>query len=107
MLLAAEYIPSLLLQLTPSRMLGRYSGIGNRPPVFPVLGGISSYRLLIPDWPGIGNRESGIGNRESGIGNRESGIGNRESGIGNRAVSRFGREPGIGVPGRHAGDFLV
>ncbi len=38
--------------------------------------------------------------------------GNRESGIrvGKRAVSRFGREPGIGVPGRrgrHAGDFLV
>ncbi len=31
----------------------------------------------------------------------------RESGIGKRAVSRFGREPGIGVPGRHAGGFLV
>jgi hypothetical protein len=103
MLLAAEYIPSLLLQLTQdARTL-----LGNREsdPPFSRFGGggISSYRLPIPDRPGIGNRESGIGNRESGIGNRESGIGKR-------AVSPFGREPGIGVPpgrGRHAGDFLV
>jgi hypothetical protein len=98
MLLAAEYIPSLLLQLT--RMLGRYSGIGNRTPRFPVFGG--DFKLPTPDSDRLaGNRESarGIGNRESGIGNRESGIGNRETGNGKRAVSRFGREPGIGAHG--------
>ena len=74
MILAAEYIPSLL-QL----MLGRHSGIGNRIPRFPGLGGIS--RFPIPEWPGIGNRETGR--------------------------FPFGREPGIGVPIRRAGDFLV
>ena len=53
------------------------SGIGS--PVFPVLGGIS--RFPIPEWPGIGNRETGR--------------------------FPFGREPGIGVPIRRAGNFLV
>jgi hypothetical protein len=81
MLLAAEYIPSLL-QL----MLGRHSGIGNRSPRFPGLGG--DFLILDSRFPS--GRESGIGNRETG---------------------RFpiGREPGIGVPipSRRAGDFLV
>ena len=51
------------------------SGIGS--PVFPVLGGVS--RFPIPEWPGIGNRETGR--------------------------FPFGQEPGIGVPIRRAGDF--
>jgi hypothetical protein len=56
------------------------SGIGLiGSPVFPVWGGIS--RFPIPEWPGIGNRETGR--------------------------VPFGREPGIGVPIRRAGDFLV
>jgi hypothetical protein len=62
-------------------MLGRHSGIiGNRIPRFPVFGGGIS-RFPIPEWPGIGKRETG----------------------------RFpiGGEPGIGVPIRRAGDFLV
>ncbi len=53
------------------------SGIGS--PVFPAFGGIS--RFPIPEWPGIGNRETGR--------------------------FPFGREPEIGVPIRRAGDFLV
>jgi hypothetical protein len=54
-----------------------HSRIGNRIPRFPGFGG----DFPIPEWPGIGNRETG----------------------------RFplGREPGIGVPIRRAGGFLV
>jgi hypothetical protein len=63
----------------------RESGIGS--PVFPVLGGIS--RFPIPDWPGIGKRETG----RFPIGRDRA----RESAHGPR---------GAAVP-RHAGDFLV
>jgi hypothetical protein len=82
---AAEYIPS---PSPPQLMLGRHSGIGNRIRRFPVFfprfwGGLMISRFSIPDWPAAG--------------------GDSESGIGKRAVSRFGREPGIGVPGRPPG----
>ena len=57
------------------------TSLGNResdpPGVFPFFGGIS--RFPIPEWPGIGNRETGR--------------------------FPFGREPGIGVPiGRKSGN---
>jgi hypothetical protein len=61
-------------------MLGRHSGMGNRIPRLSVFWGLPDSRFPL-EWPGIGNRETG----------------------------RFpiGREPGIGVPIRRAGDFLV
>jgi hypothetical protein len=72
---------------TRTLMSGHFR-IGNRIPRFPVFGG---------DFP----KSSGFNNNKL-----PTRIG-RESGIGKRAVSRFGREPGIGVPGRQAGGFLV
>ena len=67
--------------MSTQTLMPGHSRIGNRIPpggaVFPGFGGISRFPI------------------------------GRESGIGKRAVSRFGREPGIGVPIRRAGDFLV
>ncbi len=72
----------LAAEYTPSPlrlMLGRHSGIGNRIPRFPVFCRESGREPPIPDLAG----KRGIPD------------------------SRFGRESGIGVPIRRAGDFLV
>ena len=60
-------------------MLGRHSGIGNRIPRFPIFCRESGRESPIPDLAG----KQGIPD------------------------SRFDREPGIGVPIRRAGDFVV
>ena len=78
MILAAEYIPSPL-----RLMLGltRESGIGSGPRIGPdsrFFAGNRGENPRFPIWPGIGKSPD----------------------------SRFGRESGIGVPIRRAGDFL-